>query len=259
MTARPTLLAGNWKMNLRRADALAFAEDLVEHYAAHPEGGATAMLFPSSPFLLPLFDRLRSTPVILGAQDLHVEQGGAHTGDVSAQQLSSVGATWVLCGHSERRRDHGESSDLVAAKTKSASAAGLAPMVCVGESQEQREAGDTERVLAQQLDAVLDACDAFASAGGGPCALAYEPVWAIGTGLTATPEIAQEAHAFLRARVATRRGNDAAEALPLLYGGSAKPANCESLLEQPDVDGLLIGGASLDSASFLDMIRRCGS
>ncbi len=265
--ARPTIVAGNWKMNLGRADVLAFAEALRDFYAereASSSGGgtATAMLFPSAPFLLPLFDRLRSTPVIVGAQDLHPNPSGAHTGDVSASQLRSTGATWVLCGHSERRHDHGESSDLVAAKTKAALDAGLAPMVCVGETQEQREADQTEAVLAEQLAAVLAACPTFgqeSSPYGLRGAIAYEPVWAIGTGLTATPEMAQEAHAFLRQQVAHHQGDDAATGLPLLYGGSAKPANCESLVAQTDVDGLLVGGASLDSSSFLDMIRRCGS
>lgn len=267
---RPMILAGNWKMNLRQADCAAFASHLQRHYAqpshqCNPAPTTKVVLFPAFPFLASLASSLRGTPVEIGAQDLHQNASGAHTGDVSAQQSRSVGATWALCGHSERRQEHGESDQLVAAKTLAALSGGLSPMVCVGETLAEREAGQTEAVLGRQLHAVLDHCPALCElaepdgrASANPdWALAYEPVWAIGTGKTATPDIAQQAHRFLRERLANRIGN-LAEGLPLLYGGSAKPANCQDLLAQPDVDGLLIGGASLDSTSFLDMICRCG-
>ncbi len=263
MNSRPTILAGNWKMNLRRADASAFADQLRALGPKAAQGAPMVMLFPSAPFISSLSDQLRHTEVLVGAQDLHPESSGAHTGDVSAEQLKSAGATWALCGHSERRHDHNESCELVAAKVNAALASGLLPMVCVGETLEQREAEATESVLAEQVSAMLGACAGLsaepAADGGLTWALAYEPVWAIGTGLTATPEIAQQAHGFLRQQIAATLGEGAARALPLLYGGSAKPSNCESLIAQADVDGLLIGGASLDSVSFLDMIRRCGS
>ena len=160
------------------------------------------------------------------------------------------GASWVLCGHSERRSEHGENDALVAAKVAQALRRGIQPMLCVGETEAEREAGRTEAVLRRQLEAAMPP-------GGGPWALAYEPVWAIGTGKTATPSLAQEAHALLRATVAARLGAPAAEGLRILYGGSVKPENAADLFAQSDIDGFLIGGASLDPGSFLDIMRRC--
>ena len=258
---RTAILAGNWKMNLRRAEVRAFAAKLkgaLGPRAAADGASPQVALFPSHPFLGTLADALRGTAVIVGAQDVHSEASGAHTGDVSAHQVASTGATWALCGHSERRADHGEGDALVARKAGAALGAGLGVMVCLGETLEQREGGDTEEVLDRQLAAFLDGVGVEPLGDAlGRWALAYEPVWAIGTGKTATPRIAQEAHVFLRARLAAQLG-EAAASVPLLYGGSAKPGNCEELFAEPDVDGFLIGGASLDPATFLDMIHRCG-
>jgi triosephosphate isomerase len=198
-------------------------------------------------------DLLLGSPIGWGGQDLHPEDSGAHTGDVSALHLLDWAATWVLCGHSERRAEHGETDALIAAKVAQALRHGLRPLLCVGETGEERQRGRTEEVLARQLRAAVP------PEGGPPWALAYEPVWAIGTGATATPELAQEAHAFLRATAADRLGDQAAGGLRILYGGSVKPDNSAALFAQPDIDGFLVGGASLDPDSFLDIIRRCAS
>ena len=256
---RTAILAGNWKMNLGRADVRAFASALSTALAApQAEQAPQVMLFPAHPFLCTLADALRGAPVIVGAQDVHPAASGAHTGDVSAPQVLSTGARWALCGHSERRADHGESDELVGRKARAALDGGLGAMVCLGETLEQRESGSTEAVLAKQLAGFFGQVEAQRlETCVGRWALAYEPVWAIGTGKTATPEIAQDAHRFLRTQLAEHLGGRSAE-VPLLYGGSAKPANCEDLFAQPDVDGFLIGGASLDPATFLDMIQRCG-
>jgi triosephosphate isomerase len=211
---------------------------------------ADVVLFPPFTLLPVLAERLAGSAIAWGGQDLHSEDGGAHTGDVSALHLADWGSSWVLCGHSERRADHGETDLVVAAKVEQAQRHGLTPLLCVGETAGQREAGQTEQVLLTQLAAALP------PAGRGAWALAYEPVWAIGTGRTATPELAQEAHAMLRAMVAQRLGASVAGGLRIVYGGSVKPDNAVDLSARPDIDGFLVGGASLDPASFLDIIRR---
>jgi triosephosphate isomerase len=246
---RRPLIAGNWKMNLRLAEVETYCRRLVE--AGLADSGPEVAIFPSPAFLETVSRGLAESGVSWGGQDLHPQEHGAHTGDTSALQLVDFGCRWVLCGHSERRADWHESDELVAAKLLAALRAGLEPVLCVGESREERHAGDTESVLGRQLATALVPADR-------PWVLAYEPVWAIGTGLTATPEIAQEAHLFLRSEVRTTLGDEVADGLRILYGGSVKPANCEDLLAQPDIDGFLIGGASLDPDSFLDIIRRCG-
>jgi triosephosphate isomerase len=247
---RRSLLAANWKMNLRRGDAEAYADRLRRELAAAPSA-AEVVLFPPFPLLPTLAERLAGSSIAWGGQDLHPEDAGAHTGDVSAFQLLDWGSTWVLCGHSERRADHGETNAVVAAKVAQAQRRGLQPLLCVGESLAEREAGRTEEVLVAQLDAALP------RASQGRWALAYEPIWAIGTGRTATPALAQEAHAMLRIAVAERLGTAPAAALRILYGGSVKPENAAGLYAEPDIDGFLVGGASLDPGSFLDIIRRC--
>lgn len=248
MTPRP-LIAGNWKMNLRSDEIRSFAE----HLARTPEVADPAVdvvLFPSAPYLSLLATCLEDTPVEVGAQDLHPEQSGAHTGDVSAPQLLDVGCVWALCGHSERRQDHGESDDLVARKYRAAGDAGLRPILCIGETAEEREAGLTSEVLSRQLGQALAGGDTSESIG-----VAYEPVWAIGSGRSATPEIAQEAHAFIRTEIQRLCGPEVG--CRILYGGSVKASNCRDLLRQSEVDGFLIGGASLDPVEFADIIRRC--
>jgi triosephosphate isomerase len=245
--SRRPLFAANWKMNLRRGAADAYAGRLREELVSLP--AADVVLFPPFPLIPVVAELLAGTPYAWGGQDLHPEDAGAHTGDVSADHLRDWAATWVLCGHSERRLEHAETDAMVAAKVAQARRHDLAPMLCVGETEAERERGATEAVLERQLDAAVPR-------DGGPWALAYEPVWAIGTGRTATPELAQEAHAFLRSAVADRLGGDAAAGLRILYGGSVKPESSAALSAQPDLDGFLVGGASLDPASFLDIIRR---
>jgi triosephosphate isomerase len=183
----------------------------------------------------------------IGAQDVSERSPGAFTGDIAAAMLADIGCRWVIVGHSERRQLHGETDDVVAAKAEAAMAAGLRPIVCVGESLAERESGSTLQVVKRQLDAVLARIGAAGLAGG---ALAYEPVWAIGTGRTATPLQAQEVHAAIRAQLA-RADEAAAQRTRILYGGSVKPGNARELFAQPDIDGGLIGGASLVAADFI--------
>lgn len=244
---RTKLVLGNWKMNgdVRTAEALLAA---VREGAA-AVAGAQAGVCPPYPYLGLAAARLAGSSVSWGAQDVSAHDDGAYTGEVSARMLADLGCTWTLVGHSERRTLFGDTDDEVARKTARALAAGLVPVVCVGETRAERESGATEAVLARQVDAV---CGVLEGAGD-RCVLAYEPVWAIGTGLTASPQQAQDAHAFIRARLA-RGGVVAAPRLQLLYGGSVKPSNAVELFAQPDVDGGLIGGASLVAADFLAIL-----
>jgi triosephosphate isomerase len=244
-------------MHLLASEARAYCRQLLA--AAPPSGtgsaGVEVALFPSFPLLPVVAVELVGSAVGLGGQDLHPEQAGAHTGDVSGAQLRDAGCGWVLVGHSERRRDHGEDDALVAKKLATARRCGLAAVLCLGETREERRAGRTLEVLERQLAAAL----AAAPASGEGWVVAYEPVWAIGTGDTATPEQAQEAHAFLRARLAALGSPELASSLRLLYGGSVKPDNAAELFAQPDVDGFLVGGASLDAAKFLAIIHACAA
>ncbi len=251
---RRPIVAANWKMNLLKGDAAEFCRDLKRGLAAplETEIAARVVIFPSFP-LLPVVSReLVDSEAEVGGQDLSTEDKGAFTGDVSGPQLRDSGCTWALCGHSERRQYHGETDDLVARKVKAALRHRLTPMICLGESRDERREGRTFEVLERQLRAVLEGVPDLED---WPFALAYEPVWAIGTGETATPELAQEAHRFLRE---TMRESLEADAVPILYGGSATPDNAPSLIVQPDVDGFLVGGASLDPQKFLAIIRGSG-
>ncbi len=251
--ARRPVAAGNWKMNLLRRDAEDFCRALRRtlNGAATPDDtAAEVVLFPAATLLGTVASELKGSTVAVGGQDLHPAASGAHTGDVSGLQLADTGCSWVLCGHSERRQDHGEHDALVGEKARSATDHGLLPLVCLGESRDERRAGTTFEVLRRQLTAAL---------AGRPATfeLAYEPVWAIGTGEVATPEIAQEAHAFLRRELADLAGNERAAATRILYGGSANPSNAADLIAQKDIDGFLVGGASLDAGKFLDIISAC--
>ncbi len=247
--ARRPIVAANWKMNKLRGDARAFCRAFVAELGAP---AAEILIFPSFPLLDTVVDGLAGTPVAIGGQDLHPASHGAHTGDISGPQLSDAGCTWALCGHSERRADHHEDDALVARKAAAALEVDLTPLVCVGESAAARKAGRTFEVLAAQLSALFTtSLDRFE--------LAYEPIWAIGTGETATPEIAQEAHSFLRAERAKHTSHERAARTRILYGGSAKPTNAASLIAQDDIDGFLVGGASLDASDFSAMIRSCGA
>lgn len=209
---------------------------------------------PPFVYLAEIGQDLAGTDLALGAQDCSDRAAGAFTGEVAADMLAEVGCKYVIVGHSERRERENEDSAWVAAKFMAAQAAGLTPILCVGEHKDQREAGRTESVVAEQVDTVLDTAgvEAFAKA-----VIAYEPVWAIGTGLTATPEQAQEMHAFIRNRVAARDPQIAAE-LRILYGGSMKADNARGLLDLEDIDGGLIGGASLDADAFSAIARAAG-
>jgi triosephosphate isomerase len=241
---RRRIVAGNWKLQGSREFAGALLSELV---AGLPKAGVEVVVIPPMPYLAGLVQEFSGKGLGFGAQDVSAHTKGAYTGEVAAAMVADVGAGFTLVGHSERRQYHAESSELVAAKFQAALAAGLQPILCVGESLEDREAGTTEQVIAAQLVSVLDmvGVQAFADA-----VVAYEPVWAIGTGKTASPEQAQAVHAFIRGEVAKRDARIAAS-LPILYGGSVKPDNAAELLSQPDVDGGLVGGACLVAADFL--------
>jgi triosephosphate isomerase len=243
--ARKPLIAGNWKMH----GSLAGSRALVAALVAGRKGDHADMLVcPPTAYLSSALDWLDGSQILLGAQNLAEHEGsGAYTGECSGEMLADVGCSHVIVGHSERRSLYGETDSVVAAKFKAAQAASLIPVVCVGETLEEREAEATQGVVARQVDAVIDAAGAAAL---GNAVIAYEPVWAIGTGRTATPEQAQDVHAAIRALVAARDATIAA-GVRILYGGSMKPANAGELLAMPDIDGGLIGGASLDAEQFL--------
>lgn len=246
---RRPLFGGNWKMHKIASEAEAYCDQFPALVAG---ASGEVAVFPSPTLLRSVSAKLAGSSVGVGGQDLHPDPSGAYTGDVSAAQLVDAGCTWALCGHSERRRDHGENDAMVAAKAGAAVAAGLVPLICIGESEGERDQGRAFEVLERQLSGAL-------SARPEPCALAYEPVWAIGTGKTATPEIAQETHAFLREALADLIGEAASSSKRILYGGSVNPENAASLFAQPDIDGFLVGGASLDPEQFSAIIRSCGS
>ena len=241
MTLRKPLVAANWKMNGSQAANAAWLKAFTPRRVSM---ACDVVICAPAVYLASLVTAAGGIDV--GAQDVSERSPGAFTGDVAATMLVDVGCRWVIVGHSERRQLHGESDETVAAKTEAALGAGLRPIVCVGESLAEREAGRTLEVVGRQLDAVIARVGAAGLARG---ALAYEPVWAIGTGRTATPAQAQDVHAALRAQVA---GNGTAEAdgLRILYGGSVKPANAAELFGQADIDGGLIGGASLVADEF---------
>ncbi|MDE2849716.1 MAG: triose-phosphate isomerase [Acidobacteriota bacterium] len=249
MTRTP-IIAGNWKMNLLREDVSAYAEALAD--AGPPGAQVDVVLFPT-PVYLELAAAAMPDWAAVGAQDVHAEDGGAYTGDVAAAQILDAGASWALAGHSERRQYHGESNDDVARKARRALDTGLIPVICVGETLEQRQRDETEAILDAQLGAALEVLAAADGAGIG-AVVAYEPVWAIGTGLSASPEIAAAVHGHLRRRL-NRHQAGLGDSTRILYGGSVNADNCRDLIGRSDIDGFLIGGASLDPASFLRIIR----
>jgi triosephosphate isomerase len=243
------LIAGNWKMNGRRAGAVA----LVRNLAARAAGAGLRcdlLVCPPAPLLLPVGEALAGSPIALGGQDCHPDEDGAHTGDVSAAMLADAGCRFVIVGHSERRTDHGETDALVGAKAAAALGAGLIAVVCVGETLAERDAGKALDVVERQILGSLPA-------GATPAntVVAYEPVWAIGTGRTPTPEDVAAVHGHLR-QVLGRKVPDA-DRMRLLYGGSVKPDNAQVLLAVPDVDGALVGGASLKADDFWGIAASC--
>ena len=245
---RRKLVAGNWKMNGSLAANAALVAGIKEGLPA--EVCDVAVCVPA-PYLAQVQGAVAGSAVALGAQDMSAHASGAFTGEVSAAMLQEFGVQYVILGHSERRAYHGESDAAVAAKTVAALKAGLVPVVCVGETLEQREAGQTNEIVGGQLDVVLAALSVEEAAR---IVVAYEPVWAIGTGKTATPEMAQEVHAMLRARLGAKSAEAAAK-VRVLYGGSMKPDNAEQLLAMADIDGGLIGGAALKAPDFLAIIK----
>ncbi|HKI33874.1 MAG TPA: triose-phosphate isomerase [Gemmataceae bacterium] len=251
---RKKFIAGNWKMYTTAATARELASAVARGVGA--EARVSVAVCPPFPYLIPVAEALRGSSVALGAQNVYPEKEGAFTGEVSPPMLLDVGCRYVIVGHSERRHVLGENDALINRKVHAALAAGLQVILCVGETLREREADRTEAVLETQLSGGLAGLTAERLA---PLVIAYEPVWAIGTGKNATPEQAQEAHAFIRRRVGQTFGEKTASALPIQYGGSVKPENAATLLGQPDVDGALVGGASLKADSFLAIVRAaCG-
>jgi triosephosphate isomerase len=242
---RHKLIVGNWKMH---GSHQANAELLEGILGAGPFNADVAVCVPF-PYLSEVAVRLAATPVRWGAQDCSAHEQGAYTGEVSATMLKEFGCRYAIVGHSERRSYHGESDQLVADKAKAVLARGITPIVCVGETLAEREAGQTEAVVKRQLSAVIHTLTHCCS----EIVVAYEPVWAIGTGRTATPEQAQAVHALMRAQLhaATPHSSD----MTLLYGGSVKPDNAAALFAQPDIDGALVGGAALKAGEFIAIVR----
>jgi triosephosphate isomerase (TIM) len=247
---RKPVIAGNWKMYKNPGEAAGFLHDLAPLVA--DSSHAEIIVCPPFVDVAAAVAAARGSNIAIGAQDVFWLQEGAYTGEVSAPMLAAAGCRWVIVGHSERRQYFGETDESVFKKAIAALDAGLTPIVCVGERLEEREAGMTENVLAKQC-------------AGGVCGLtpeqfariviAYEPVWAIGTGRTATPEIASQAHHFMREQIAGRFGQEASDVTRILYGGSVKPDNIKGLMAQPDLDGALVGGASLDPVSFAAIVN----
>ncbi len=246
---RRALIAGNWKMNLSLAEAVSLAKEIANGILDIED--RDVLIAPPFPFLYPINQILGRSKVYLGAQNMHWEKEGAFTGEVSGLMLKDVGCTHVIIGHSERRIIFKETDEQIAKKINMALEIGLYPILCVGEKLEEREDGKTFSVITSQLEGALghlnDIPDSFV--------IAYEPVWAIGTGHTATPSQAQEVHSFIRDWIKQKFGEKKASVLRILYGGSVKPENIKDLMAEKDIDGALVGGASLKSDSFLKIIR----
>ncbi len=241
------VIAGNWKMNGLRAQSLELARDLRRGAG---DVAAELLVCPPATTLGVVAQALAGSPVMLGGQDCHQEPKGAHTGDISAPMLRDAGATWVILGHSERREDHGETDELVREKVLAAAAAGLTPIVCLGETEDQRRGGQETEVVGWQISGSLPQGFGATIAG----VLAYEPVWAIGSGKTPTEQEVAMMHAFIREEL-VRQFGEAGRGVRILYGGSVKPANASALLGVPDVGGALVGGASLTAEDFLAIAR----
>ena len=253
---RRKLVAGNWKMNMLHDDGLALARELAHRAvaagrAANPHLACELLICPPATLLFSLAEALTGSTILLGGQDCHADAKGAHTGDLSAEMLKDAGCGHVILGHSERRANHGESDEIVRAKTAGARRAGLVAVVCVGESEAERVAGEALSVVARQLAGSIPP-----DMGAADLVIAYEPVWAIGTGRTPTTGDIGEMHAHIRRRLADSVAEP--DGIRILYGGSVKPANAGELLAVADVDGALIGGASLVAGDFWAIARSCG-
>jgi triosephosphate isomerase len=248
---RKKIIAANWKMNKTVGESMAFLDTFLLEFG--DERRVDVVLAPPFTALAKVSERLSSSErVKLAAQNMHWEKPGAFTGEISAEMLRELFVRYVILGHSERRTLFGETDDMVNRKTRAAIAASLKPIVCVGETLAERDSGQVEYVLERQLRLGLaevgqeELCEVV---------IAYEPVWAIGTGRTASPAQAQEAHAFIRSQVAVLGGQNVADKIRIQYGGSVKPGNTAELMSQPDIDGALVGGASLDARGFVEIVK----
>jgi triosephosphate isomerase (TIM) len=247
---RKLIIAGNWKMNKTVAEALALVDDLKIELANITE--VDIVVCPPFTALCEVAKALRDSNIRLGAQDMSEHNAGAYTGEIAAEMLKEFGVRYVILGHSERRQYHKESDELISKKAQAAHAASLQPIICVGETLAEREAGQTEKVLQTQVRGSLTGLSKDQMV---ETIIAYEPVWAIGTGKTATTAQAQEAHAFIRRLLVKLFDETVARRVRIQYGGSVKPSNARELMSQPDVDGALVGGASLDARSFADIVK----
>jgi triosephosphate isomerase (TIM) len=247
---RRPLIAGNWKMNKTIAEAVAFMEGLKPRVADARH--CDLLVAPPFTAVQAVARASAGSNIRVAAQDVACEKEGAYTGDISAAMISEAGATHVIVGHSERRHYHNETDDVIHRKLQAALAGGLTPIACVGETLDEREAGRTREVLTRQFEGGFAGLTVQEFSR---IILAYEPVWAIGTGRTATPELAAESHCILRGLVERSFGREAAERVLILYGGSVKPENIKGLMEQEDIDGALVGGASLDVESFSAIVQ----
>jgi triosephosphate isomerase len=248
--SRKALIAANWKMYKTPAEAKAFTDAFLPLVAGHTRDEIA--IFPSVTSLATVVEAASGSNISVGLQNMHFAEEGAYTGETSARMLKAVGATHTLIGHSERRQYFNETDEIVNKKLHTALKHGIIPIVCIGEVLAEREAGHTAAVLCDQLRGAFAGISAEAAA---PIVIAYEPVWAIGTGKTATPAMAVEAHQVVRAQVAELLGSEAAEAIRILYGGSVKPENACELLCQAEIDGALVGGASLKPDSFAAIVK----
>ena len=249
---RKPFIAGNWKMNTDSCSSVDLVKEIASKVSDVADGNVDVLVCPPFVYLQSVVQALSASGVAAGAQDVYIELEGAFTGEISTAMLKDVGCSYVLCGHSERRHVIGEDDELVNKKVSAAVSGGLLPILCIGELLEQRKASETNEVVSRQLKKGLAG---LGTEKVSAVTIAYEPVWAIGTGLTATPEQAQEVHAFIREQLAQIYDNQLAERIRVLYGGSAKPNNAAGLMCQKDIDGLLVGGASLNAVDFLEIIR----
>ena len=249
---RKPFVAGNWKMNTNSHSSVNLAESIASGSSGIADQSISVAVFPPFVYLPSVFKALSVSNIAVGAQDFYFEQNGAFTGEISVSMLKDIGCTFALCGHSERRHVIGERDELINKKVAAAISGGLLPILCVGELLDERKASQTNEVVTRQVKNGLAGLNAEKISA---VTIAYEPVWAIGTGLTATPQQAQEAHKLIRNLLAEMYDAQLAEEIRILYGGSAKPGNAAELMAQQDVDGLLVGGASLNADDFLSIIR----
>ena len=242
------LIAGNWKMHKTPSESIDFVRNLLERMGNYED--REVLVCPPYTSLYPVSDIVKNTPLLLGAQNVFYEEKGAFTGEISPLMLKDIGVEFVICGHSERRNIFGETDELINKKIKKVVEHGMKPIFCLGEKLEEREKGETFEVIKRQLEKGLSEFKEIEK-----LTIAYEPVWAIGTGKNATPEQAEEVHIFIRKWIKENYGEDAANDIRILYGGSVKPENIDDLIKEENIDGVLVGGASLDVDKFLRIIE----